>query len=140
MEDGIIELGYNVTRQDDNYRDVQREILQNHRLVIMLGNDINLSFLPGSAQYIDSAHYWVVDGAKIIESDIFMVFAEWQPNDCGEFTQSYYSIDDPNIVSGVSSLYCHYNWGDGSEDNIWYAFNSNHYPYSRQNYFISKPY
>lgn len=139
LEEGIEAFGYNVTRQYDNYRDVQREILQNHRPVIMLGNDIDLSFLPGSAQYIDSAHYWVVDGAKIIESDIFMVFAEWQPYDCGEFTQSYYSIDDPNIVSGVSSLYYHYNWGDGSEDNTWYAFNSNHYPYSRQNFFISRP-
>lgn len=33
----------------------------------------------------------------------------------------------------------HYWVADGGRDDGWYAFNSNHYPYSRQNFFISKP-
>ena len=139
LEEGIEAFGYNVTRQNNNYDSVEREILKNHRPVIMLGNSTNLSILPGSAEYIGNSHYWVADGARVTESDVFMVFAEWQPYDCGEFTQSYYSIDDPYILSGVTSLYYHYNWGWGGIDDGWYAFNSNNYPYSRQNFLISKP-
>lgn len=139
LEEGIEAFGYNVTRQNNNYNSVEREILNNHRPVIMLGNNTNLSILPGSAEYIGDSHYWVADGARVTESDVFMVFAEWQPYDCGEFTQSYYSIDNPNVVSGTTSLFYHYNWGWGGLDDGWYAFNSNHYPYSRQNFFISKP-
>ena len=139
LEEGIEAFGYTVTRQNHNYNSVEREILNNHRPVIMLGNDTNLSFLPGSAEYIGNSHYWVADGARRTESNVFMVFAEWQPYDCGEFTQSYYSIDNPNVVSGTTSLFYHYNWGWGGSDDGWYAFNSNDYPYSRQNFFISKP-
>ena len=136
MEDGIIELGYNVTRQDDNLYDVEREVLRNHRPVIMLGHKTNSTDLPGSLEYVGKSHYWVVDGVRKTESDIFMVFAEWQPNDCGEFTQSYYSIVDPNILSGVTTLYYHYNfgWGYGYDD--WYVYNYD-YKYLRQNYLIS---
>ena len=139
LEEGIEAFGYTVTRQNNNNNSVEREILRNHRPVIMLGNNTNLSILPGSAEYIGNSHYWVADGARRTESNVFMVFAEWQPNDCGEFTQSYYSIDDPLIISGTSSLFYYYNWGWGGVDDGWYAFNSNHYPYSRQNFLISKP-
>ena len=99
----------------------------------------NMTILAGSAEYVGDSHSWIIDGARRTESNVFMVFAEWQPYDCGEFTQSYYSIDNPNVVSGTTSLFYHYNWGWGGLDDGWYAFNSNHYPYSRQNFFISKP-
>ena len=139
MENGIELLGYNVIRQDDNIYDVEREVLRNHRPVIMLGHRTNSTNLPGSLEYIGNSHFWVVDGVRSVESDVFMVFAEWQPNDCGEFTQSYYSIDNPNILSGVTTLYYHYNYGWGYGHNAWYVYNYD-YKYLRQNYFISRPY
>lgn len=140
LKEGVESFGYNVTRQDDNPHEVEHEVLHNHRPVIMLGNNNNLSALPGSAEYIGNSHYWVIDGAKSIETDVFMVFAEWQPYDCGEFTISYNSIDNPDIISGASYLYYHCNWGSGYEDSTWYAFDSNNYKYSRQNFFISPSY
>ena len=69
-----------------------------------------------------------------------MVFAEWQPYDCGEFTIPHYSVDNPDILSGTASLYYHYNMGWGGEDDGWYAFNGPPYKYVRQNFFISPNY
>ena len=59
--------------------------------------------------------------------------------DCEEFTISYNSIDNPDVISGISYLYYHYNWGWGNEDSAWYAYDDDNYQYSRQNYLISKP-
>lgn len=140
LEDGISALGYNVIRQDDDYEDVKYEIFCNHRPVIMLGHNSTSVDLPGAMEYIGNSHYWVVDGAKRIESNVFMVFAEWQPYDCGEFTISHYSVDNPNILSGTTSLYYYYNMGWGGEDDGWYAFNGPPYKYVRQNFFISPNY
>ena len=137
METGIEFFGYNVTRQDDNTQDVKYEVLHNHRPVIMLGHQTNDLDLPGSLEYVGNSHYWVVDGVRSVETNVFMVFAEWQPNDCGEFTISHYSIDNPNVLSGISYLYYHYNYGWESGHNAWYAFNHDYPPYVRQNFFIS---
>lgn len=139
VEDCLESFGYNVTRQDHNPHNVKSEVLNNNHPVIMLGNDTNYSYLPGSLEYIEDAHYWVIDGAKCVETNVFMVFAEWQPYDCEEFTISYNSIDNPDVISGISYLYYHYNWGWGNEDSAWYAFDDDNYQYSRQNYLISKP-
>lgn len=139
VEDCLESFGYNVTRQDHNPHDVRNEVLHNNRPVIMLGNDTNYSFLPGSLEYIDDAHYWVIDGAKCVETNVFMVFAEWQPYDCGEFTISYNSIDNPDTISGTSYTYYHCNWGWGADDTTWYILSNTSYQYSRKNYLISKP-
>ena len=104
----------------------------------------NMTILPGSAEYVGDSHYWIIDGARRTESNVFMVFAEWQPYDCGEFTQSYYSIDNPNVVSGTTSLFYHYNWGWGSGNgNGWYysgvtqpTNSSWNFKYGRENLFI----
>jgi len=138
MVSGIEYFDYNVIVENENYRNVENEILHHHRPVIMLGHKTNSTDLPGSLEYIGNSHYWVVDGVRKTESDIFMVFAEWQPNDCGEFTQSYYSIDNPNVVSGVTTLYYHYNigWGDGYDG--WFVFN-HYYPYLRKTFYLSIP-
>lgn len=137
MEDAITAMGFNVTRQDDDPQDVEYEVLRNHRPVIMLGHDSNSTNLPGDAEYVGNSHYWVVDGVQSVDTDVFMVFAEWQPNDSGQFTQSHYSIDNPDVISGISYLYYHYNMGWGGINDGWYGFNYD-YPYLRQNFLISR--
>ncbi len=139
LEEGIISFEYDVIRQDDNTADIKNEILNNHRPVIILGHQTNDLDLPGSLEYVGNSHYWVVEGVRSVKTDVFMVFAEWQPYDCGDFTISHYSIDNPNIISGVSYLYYYNNYGWGYGHNAWYAFNHD-YPYVRQNFFISPSY
>lgn len=139
VEEGLEFFEYNVTRQNIDYRGVELQLLDHHRPVIILGNNNNLNALPGSLAYVGSSHYWVADGARRIDDDVVQVFAEWQPYDCGSFTNSYYSVDNPDVLRGFSSLYYHYNWGWGSGYDGWYAFNSNDYPYSRQSFYISVP-
>lgn len=137
MASGIRSLGYNVQRQYDNYLDVEREILDAHRPVIMLGHRNNTSILPGDLAYIGNSHYWVVDGANKFDHEVAMFFAEWQPYDSGQFTDSYYSIDSPYTVRGFSSLYFHHNWANRDYTDGWYAVNEGNFMYSRQNFFLS---
>lgn len=139
VEDGLELFGYHVTRQNCNYDGIEHQLLDYHRPVILLGNNNNLDVLPGSLAYVGNSHYWVADGARHVDDNVVQVFAEWQPYDSGSFTNSYYSIDDPDVLGGTSYLYYHYNWGWGNGYDGWYAFNSNDYSYSRQSFYISAP-
>ncbi len=143
MEDGIEEIGYNVVRDTDNVAtDVMQSIIVGHRPVIMLGMGVDHEFLPGDTQYIGrNSHYWVCDGGREVGTAGMYAFAEWQPYDCGSFTASYYSIDNPYVLDGgPTTFYCHMNWGYEYPDNTWYLYDNIDYRYSRQNYLISRNY
>lgn len=144
METGIRFLGYNLTRASHNYNSVQTQLLTYKRPVIMLGNNSNLSLLPGSLEYIGNSHYWVCDGARKITTGQIKYFTEWQPNGNGVFTPGSYSINSPGVQGGISYLYFSMNWGWNGNFDGWFAFNdvktdNGNYQYVRQDFYISKP-
>ncbi|MFV0311012.1 MAG: C10 family peptidase [Dysgonomonas sp.] len=144
MESGIRLLGYNVTRASHNYESVEKQLLTYKRPVIMGGNATNLSFLPGSLEYIGNSHYWICDGARRLTTNQIEYFTEWQPNGNGVFTPGWNSINSPGLLGGIVYLYFHMNWGWGGKNDAWFAFNdvnsgNGNYQHSRQNFYITKP-
>ena len=121
MEDGIENIGYNVTVRDHIPFNVEQEVMNANRPVIMLGNSDNYSFLPGSLQYIGSSHYWVCDGGETITRQKLLLFTEWQPYGNGNFVPGWNSIDDPYDFGGITGLYLHMNWGWGGNCNGWFG-------------------
>ena len=121
MEDGIANIGYNVTVRDHNTHSVEQEVMYAKRPVIMLGNEDNLSFLPGSLKYMGSSHYWVCDGAESMTCNKLLLFTEWQPYGNGNFVQGWNSIDNPYDFGGVTYLNLHMNWGWGGNCNGWFG-------------------
>jgi hypothetical protein len=144
MEDGISDLGYNVTRASHNYESVETQFLTYQRPVIMGGNANNIP-LPSPLNYIGQSHYWVCDGARSIITGRLQYFTEWQPNGNEVFTTGWYSMNSPGISGGIGYLYFHMNWGWGNNgNNAWFAFGNvnsgkGNFKYARQNFYISKP-
>lgn len=143
MEDGISNLGYNVTRANHNYERVETELLNRHRPVIMGGNANNVP-LPSPLNYIGKSHYWVCDGARAITTGQMQYFTEWQPYGNGIFTTGWNTMDSPGVLGGIGYLYFHMNWGWGGNHDGWFAFNNvnsgnGNYQYARQNFYITKP-
>lgn len=121
MEDGIRDFGYNVTVADHNTYRVESELIQHRRPVIMLGNDWDMSILPGSLEYLGKSHYWICDGIKKTTMKRLYVFTEWQPNSDGIFVPGWYSKDNPDVQGGSVYLKFHMNWGWGGSCDGWYS-------------------
>lgn len=136
---GIRAMGYTVTKSDLIYFDMEQEVLQRSRPVILLANKDDFEWAPGSAQYVNNGHYWVCDGARDIKTDILEVFTEWQPYGNGNFIQGWNSITNPESLGGCSQTYYHMNWGNGYNDPIWYIADDNRieYQYSKTIFYIS---
>ena len=121
MEDGIENCGFDVSVEDHLPFEVECEVMYSRRPVIMLGNDDNLSFLPGSLQYIGSSHYWICDGGNTMTLKKLFLFTEWQPYGNGNFVPGWNSIDDPYDFGGVTYTLLHMNWGWGGKCNGWFG-------------------
>lgn len=142
MKDGIRNIGYNVSVEGSDNDKVTNQLIELKRPVIMLGNDDNLSFLIGALQYIGSSHYWICDGARTQDVNVFFFLTEWQPEGNGTFTKGWGSVEVPEERRGVRNSWFHMNWGHG-DNNGWYGINvvnesGKTYSHSRKNYYISK--
>lgn len=155
IEDGMKMIGYDVsTGDEDEWMRVNNELFSGKNPIIMLGNEDNLSFLPGALQYIGDSHYWICDGADETTFNVLFLFTEWQPYGKGQFVPGWNSIDDPYTFGGsVGYEYFHINWGWGGSSNGWFGDVSNskngsydyndqnntnhgHYEHSRKNFYI----
>lgn len=143
FEDGISNLGYYVSTEDNDYMKVSNHLV-NHRPVIMLGNDWNMSWLPGDLEYAGESHYWVADGINRRIENRVRFFTEWQPYDNGTFTPGHGTLENPDFSGGVQYSLYHYNWGHGGSNDGWFVFDdteedsSLNYEHSRKNIYISR--
>lgn len=142
VKDGLRFLGYNVTKNDHDFRKVEKELFA-ERPVIMVGNDDNIP-LPSPLNYIGNSHYWVCEGVHRRTTNQMLYFTEWQPNGNGVFVTGWNTIDVPGLLGGITYLYFYMNWGWGGQNDGWFAFNnvnsgSGDFEHSRQDFYITKP-
>lgn len=136
--DGVRLLLYSVTQKDYDPYETSRYLLDHKKPIIMLGNDTDLSWVPGHGdlEYIGKSHFWVCDGIQERVPDELLYFTEWQPNGNGKFVPGWNTIKNPGILRGVVYDYYSMNWGNGSPSG-WYT-NDIKYEHSRVNFFIEK--
>lgn len=150
LVDGLNSLMYNVQKEDYYPYETERYLFDHQKPIIMLGNDTNLSWIPGQGniEYAGKSHYWVCDGAKHIIPNNLEYFTEWQPYGNGTFVKGWNTIDNPGVLRGVVTTYFSMNWGwpqndpnDENGKNGWYIdanSGSGNYEHSRVNFYLSK--
>lgn len=150
LVDGLNSLMYNVQKEDYYPYETERYLFDHQKPIIMLGNDTNLSWIPGQGniEYAGKSHYWVCDGAKHIIPNNLEYFTEWQPYGNGTFVKGWNTIDNPGVLRGVVTTYFSMNWGWSQNDpndengkNGWYIdanSGSGNYEHSRVNFYLSK--
>jgi len=150
MENGIRNLGYNVTRSDHNYNTVRTQLLINKKPVIMGGNADNVP-LPSPLNYLGNSHYWVCDGAKETGCNIIYFMEFINTSTCTYYSHpNLYTMSNPCTSEQSKYLYFHMNWGWSPDPNTgaykdgWFlgdGVNSGNgnFQYGRQDFYISKP-
>ncbi len=136
--DALEGFGYNATIYFHNEESVKNELLTNQRPILMGGFYDNFLGLPLSG----SGHTWVCDGVSH-SYNYMSYFIDFYVNNNYSSIENVPSIENPNIVNGVSTLYFHMNWGWGQSYNAWYVSNDvaspgGNFQYWRKNIYISK--
>lgn len=143
MENGIRKLGYKVSKYNHYYETVASTISNYRRPIIMVGNDDNLSFLPGNLKYIGGSHYWVCDGVNKQTTNRLLLFMECQPYDNGKFIPGWNTKENPDVLGGIIRFYFHINWGWGGNHDGWFSSTTDsgngNFKHSRKDFYITKP-
>lgn len=121
MEKGLKKMGFHVYVKDHYAENIESELLQRHRPVIMLGSSTNLSALPEPLCYIGDSHYWICDGYNRLTPKKLLYFTEWQPNGNGQYIEGWYSITSPGECIGTTYSFSHMNWGWRGNYDGWYT-------------------
>ncbi len=138
FRDGVRLLLYSVTQKDYVPIETSIYLLDHKKPIIMLGNDTNLSWLPGHSdlEYLGKSHYWVCDGVQERAPNELQYFTEWQPNGNGTFVCGWNTIENPGILRGEVYNYYSMNWGNG-KPSAWFT-DTPKYEHSWVNFFIEK--